>query len=116
MKFHNHDCDCCKHLGSEQKDDNAYDYYVCEQQGMPTVIARFGSDGDYFSGLLFVKSVANTYRKDHATTSLGQAVQELVQVDEKDNPLFIATSKALKQGFLNDNLDYVSLPKKMKMK
>ncbi len=47
-----HDCDCCKPLGIFGK----FDLYFCSQpatEKTPTVIARFGKDGDYSSGLIF---------------------------------------------------------------
>lgn len=46
-----HDCDNCTFLGSF----NGHDLYHCMQDGhMPTVIARFGSEGHkYKSGLVF---------------------------------------------------------------
>jgi len=48
-----HDCDACKPLGEF---GNA-DLYFCAQLGIPTVIARFSSDGpDYTSGMEFAKS------------------------------------------------------------
>lgn len=44
-----HDCSKCKPLGEFHE----YDLYYCDQDaiGMPTVIARYGTDGDYLSGL-----------------------------------------------------------------
>jgi len=47
MARYQHDCDQCKPLGEHEE----YDLYFCEQNGSPTVIARFGLDGDYLSGL-----------------------------------------------------------------
>ena len=44
-----HDCACCIYLGQEKQ----YDLYYCRQMGMPTVIARFGNNGDYLSGMSF---------------------------------------------------------------
>ncbi len=43
-----HDCTACVYLGHFEE----YDLYVCPQGGIPTVIARFSSEGpDYQSGL-----------------------------------------------------------------
>jgi hypothetical protein len=47
-----HDCDECKPLGQHDE----FDLYYCDQHGMPTVIARFGEDGDYMSGMCFANS------------------------------------------------------------
>lgn len=53
MRYH-HDCDNCRPLGQFEE----FDLYVCpEQVGGPTVIARFGLDGDYLSGLCFADTV-----------------------------------------------------------
>lgn len=46
--LHEHDCECCTYLGTMDK----HDLYVCPSE--PTVIARYGPDGDYKSGLAFV--------------------------------------------------------------
>ncbi len=42
-----HDCDHCKPLGMFRD----FDLYYCPQGGLPTVIARYGEDGNYTSGL-----------------------------------------------------------------
>lgn len=41
-----HDCRSCRYLGQW----NEFDLYYCPQQGLQTVVARFGKDGDYASG------------------------------------------------------------------
>ena len=47
---HTHDCDSCTFLGTSAN----YDLYHCGQEGsMPTVIARYGEDGSYKSGMYF---------------------------------------------------------------
>lgn len=40
-----HDCEECVFLGTHER----YDLYYCNAN--PTVIARYGKDGDYLSGL-----------------------------------------------------------------
>jgi hypothetical protein len=42
-------CENCTFLGSI---DN-HDYYFCPQHGIPTVIARYGPDHEYESGMCF---------------------------------------------------------------
>jgi len=43
-----HDCPDCTFLGCHDK----FDLYHCRQHGIPTVIARYGSDGpEYISGM-----------------------------------------------------------------
>lgn len=46
-----HDCDECVFLGAESQ----YDLYFCGAN--PTVIARYGTEGDYLSGLALVSKV-----------------------------------------------------------
>ena len=46
-----HDCDECIFLGTHGK----YDLYFCPAN--PTVIARYGTEGDYLSGLALVGQV-----------------------------------------------------------
>lgn len=45
-----HDCDLCTTLGEWHE----FDLYFCTQGGSPTVIARYGTDEKYLSGLDFV--------------------------------------------------------------
>lgn len=47
-----HDCHTCKYLGNLKHEDVDYDLYFCSYE--PTVIARFGTQGDYLSGLPFI--------------------------------------------------------------
>ena len=47
LKRHYHDCSQCHFLGRHE--DN--DLYFCPVE--PTIIARYGADGDYWSGLVF---------------------------------------------------------------
>lgn len=42
---HQHDCEECVFLGTHER----YDLYYCKAN--PTVIARYGTEGDYLSGL-----------------------------------------------------------------
>jgi len=45
-----HDCEQCVDLGTFEH----YDLYFCEQNGSPTLLARYSDDGpDYLSGLVF---------------------------------------------------------------
>jgi hypothetical protein len=46
-----HDCEECVFLGTHDR----YDLYYCD--ATPTVIARYGIDGDYLSGLLIASTV-----------------------------------------------------------
>lgn len=50
--LHQHDCSCCHFLGRYRIDQVEADLYAHSGKHMPTVIARFSSDGpDYASGL-----------------------------------------------------------------
>jgi len=49
---HKHDCTLCTHLGST----DTTDYYYCKpdmSKYSNTLIARYGEDGDYSSGICF---------------------------------------------------------------
>lgn len=50
-----HDCDECIYLGSADR-TRPNDLYVHVEQ-YPTVIARYGVDGDYISGLEFAEHI-----------------------------------------------------------
>lgn len=51
--FYIHDCPKCVYLGFDKSDKGIpIDLYFCGQHGIPTVIARYSSQGsDYVSGL-----------------------------------------------------------------
>jgi hypothetical protein len=78
MARYEHDCDQCKPLGAHDE----FDLYFCEQHGMPTVIARFGADGDYLSGMCFAT----------------------------DGPLKEAKTRAIVAGFLMPNVGVERMP------
>lgn len=46
---HEHDCDHCHFLGG----DETFDYYYCDGKYEKTLIARYGVEGQYISGLSF---------------------------------------------------------------
>jgi hypothetical protein len=62
-KFHEHDCTSCVYLGSEEIEFTDFteklDFYYCpDEAGIPhTIVARYGIDGDYYSGLGFAFSM-----------------------------------------------------------
>lgn len=49
-----HDCPTCRFLGRFRFEGQDRDLYYCP--GEPTVLARFGKDGDYASGLPFINN------------------------------------------------------------
>lgn len=51
---HQHDCTRCVFLGAHIHQGTWHDLYYCPVDLMgPTIIARFGEDGDYMSGMCF---------------------------------------------------------------
>lgn len=48
-----HDCACCIYLGDFSENGKTVDLYAHASGETPTVIARYGADGDYHSGLSF---------------------------------------------------------------
>jgi hypothetical protein len=115
-KFHVHDCNCCNYLGSEQKDDGGFDYYYCGDSVRPTVIARFGVAGDYYSSLDHVKHVANELLNKTGLTTLSQAIEVLKTTERKDEHLLEAAHRAVKANWLDENLNPVKFRINKKMK
>lgn len=109
-QFHKHDCECCHYLGSDAKNNHLFDYYVCEQGGViPTVIARYGNEGNYASGLDFVKHSAKEYVKTHTDFTLAQAVLVLrTQYDTYQGMIELveAAARAIEQGFFDEDLAF----------
>lgn len=58
-KYHKHDCFACIYLGSETVEFKSFteklDFYYCpDRGGIPnSIVARYGIDGEYYSGLGF---------------------------------------------------------------
>lgn len=81
---HTHDCKSCTYLGTVPPgsySDTPCDLYVCPQGHLPTVIARYGSEGpQYTSGILFAKDHLKANRTGH--------------------PLAIAYKRAVQYGLL----------------
>ena len=53
---HQHDCTECVALGHFMGEGEVYDLYFCKKSN-PTVIARFGPEGDYYSGLALADKI-----------------------------------------------------------
>ena len=50
--IYEHDCNECTFLGNYECEGTEYDLYFCKQNDMiDTVIARFGTDASYMSGM-----------------------------------------------------------------
>ena len=62
--LHIHDCSTCSYLGTFKE----YDLYHHEGTYTSTIIARYGQDSEYLSGLVFGES-----EKDDMTSPLGEA-------------------------------------------
>lgn len=67
-----HDCSICSFLGADQ----TYDYYWCAGT-LPTVIARYGSDGpDYAYGLEIALAVRETKPDHPLVKALNLAIEQ----------------------------------------
>lgn len=110
--YHKHDSDTSNYLGSETVNLTNYDYYYAGQSGFPTVIARFGEYGDYYSSLLIVKSVLDK----HSQLS---NIEQLNEFDKKQEDVYVLVRAAIlsiEQGYLNKNLEPIVSKKSLKMK
>ena len=110
--YHKHDSDTSNYLGSETVNSTNYDYYYAGQGGFPTVIARFGENGDYYSSLLIVKSLLDKH--SHLSN-----IEQLSQIDKKDEDVYVlsrATTLSIEQGYLDKNLEPINKAKSLKMK
>lgn len=102
IPYHNHDSDITPYLGSEQRGEEKYDYYYSPQMGMPTVIARFGTDGEYYSGLYYVKQQLDM------SQDIVPQLKVLAQTANDDyGPLATAALLSIEQGFLDTQLKAV---------
>ena len=68
---HKHDCSQCTFLGRY----NEYDLYFCHQNGMPTIIARYGEAGNYMSGLSFAIADLTDYKDSPLAVGLVRAIE-----------------------------------------
>lgn len=82
-----HDCEACKWLGPFEFEGQHYELYYHDEP--KTVIARFGPDGDYVSGLSFIdvdpviteaaiRAVSEGHLKYEDVAGCGQTVGELL--------------------------------------
>lgn len=70
-----HDCDRCIFLGRHEK----YDLYFCPTE--PTVIARYGVDGDYLSGLDFTNTAPSLREAGRRAVTQGLLVEVVLASD-----------------------------------
>ena len=73
--IYEHDCNKCVYLGGVNRDlgggEKPYDLYFCEQNGLPTVSARYGNKGpEYISGMAY----AELYLRDNPDHPLAVAL------------------------------------------
>jgi hypothetical protein len=68
-----HDCEECVFLGTHER----YDLYFCA--ATPTVIARYGVEGDYISGLILASTVPALAIATVRTISAGLLTTEQVR-------------------------------------
>ena len=108
---HKHNCDCCIYLDTQEfpiisDEKSPVDLYVCKQMNMPTVIGRFGIDGDYLSGLSFVSNEVNEMKQPGSTLDK----IDLIIKNEKQSLTTVilahAAKLAVENNFLNDDFTY----------
>jgi len=77
--MYHHDCDHCTFLGQYEWRQHTFDLYHCIQGGgLPTVIARFSSDGpDYESGISGAKYYRAQGEHDRPTAVALQRAMDL---------------------------------------
>lgn len=88
--IHEHDCKHCIYIGSSYKRD----YYLCiskEHPSLSTLVARYGKDGNYNSGLEFCWS--NIY------------LNKALKLADKQGLL---TNKELRKHILNQQTSYLA--------
>ena len=74
--IHEHDCTNCTFLGNYENKD----LYHCDQNGNPTVISRFGSDGDYSSGMMFADVRVDLAEAKARAEALGLPTKETAEL------------------------------------
>lgn len=112
--FHEHDCPCCHYLGSKEypqlkiREMDKIDFYVCEQNGKPTIIGRFGGGSDYFSSLSSIKLKADKIIERKEAKNFFEAFRFIAENPETSMASILgeAAKRAMEQGFLNENLQY----------
>jgi hypothetical protein len=67
-----HDCSACIFLGTYRHDGTRYDLYYCNK-GIPTVIARYGIEEKYMSGIQF--GLSDIMSNNVNMSPLGKALQ-----------------------------------------
>ena len=94
-----HDSDCCTFLGTL----DGIDMYFCGQNVIPTVIARYGDDGDeYMSGaeIAAIASCNGTLRVLCGTPEGTKQPGEKIEMDAAHRALRVAYLIAIDDGLL----------------
>lgn len=113
-----HDCPCCKFLGSEFLKNEQFDLYFCEQNGkIPTVIARWGEDGDYYSGLSIVKVIAKQLISEGKSSSIRESIDIMLSYETTSDVLMLSKAAliALEKGFIDNELN-LNIKKGLRLK
>lgn len=123
--FHQHDCDCCKYLGSKEyspqmnQGQSKIDMYMCDQNGLATVIGRFGTGPDYFSSLGLPKMLARELIKDKEANDYPSALKVIIDKSAEEFDVQVLSQAALlavEKGYLNEQLISTNPSKKPKKK
>lgn len=98
--LHRHDCDCCHFLGRYRTENGEADLYAHPGKLMPTVIARFSSDGpDYSSGLCFAygssPNLSEARRRAELLGVMDYDVYQALDYAKPDTPEFEELKRAL---------------------
>lgn len=123
---HTNDCECCNYLGSQiypqtkKNDECTMDFYMCEQNGLPTVIGRFGNGADYVSSLGLPKMIVREMIRDGKAKNYKQGLEKLITMNTETFDVIVLSQAALlaqEAGLLDEVLQSVSSAKpKNKMK
>lgn len=82
MPIHEHDCERCVFLGSSVDES---DWYVCDQGiGHPTIVRRYGEDGDYESSISMLHRVPKRFQ-DRA-----RALLQSLKPDDSPTKIYVA--------------------------
>ena len=108
IPYHKHDSESSVYLGSEIYKGKPYDYYFALQSVGATVIARYGENWDYISGLLLVKTSL-----DKSKDTVSNLNEMINSYDESLALLGKATLLSINKGLLDENLKVIT-PKRPK--
>lgn len=114
--YHEHDCNCCHFLGSMLIPSHFKNHGYPEEMDLyyhpgkhDTVIARFGVDGDYMSGVDFAKSAVREVLQRQKARTPREALEFVVEHSDSltYHLLSLATLKAMDAGYLDEEIQQI---------